>query len=198
MITVFDPRGLNPQKYKASYKELSDTPEFKPLTGKELVFVWFYSNKTSPLITTNMLPENRVLRALQLAEMIKPKDSNDIGKYLNSRELDNYLDLVFPDYIKIAMDKMAEFQPGIRDAARTMLVSVFNNLKKVEDLSNYTDKDGGYDMGAYMRATKTLSETLPSIIAQLEHGFGVKEVDESMSEETGDSVAQRFFNEQKR
>ena len=157
MITVFDPRGINPQKYKASYKELSDTSEFKPLTGKELVFVWFYSNKTSPLITTNMLPENRVLRALQLAEMIKPKDSNDIGKYLNSRELDNYLDLVFPDYIKIAMDKMAEFQPGIRDAARTMLVSVFNNLKKVEDLSNYTDKDGGYDMGAYMRATKTLS-----------------------------------------
>ena len=145
-----------------------------------------------------MLPENRVLRALQLAEMIKPKDSNDIGKYLNSRELDNYLDLVFPDYIKIAMDKMAEFQPGIRDAARTMLVNVFNNLKKVENIENYKDKDSEYDMGAYMRAAKNLSETLPSIIAQLEHGFGVKEVDESMSKETGDSVAQRFFNEQKR
>lgn len=183
MITIFDPRGIAPEKYKKTYSELGTIEEFRPLSGKELVFVWYFSNKTSPLIISNIPPVDRVELALKRSWLLDG---------MQPKTLSLYKELVFPEHLQEAMKRMASFNPDIRDRAKLILVSMFDNLSKIGDLDNFKDKDGSYDMTAYANAAKSVTATMPTLIKQMEDGFGVKDVDEVMAEETGDDLLTRY------
>lgn len=186
MITIFDPRGIDPAKYKKTYPELGKIEEFRPLNGKEMQFIWFFANKTSPFITTNVPPEARVELALKRSGMLED---------LPEKVLSNYQDLIFPEHLNVAIKKMAEFNPEVRNSANAILIEMFKNMNEMKDLKNFKDKEGNYDMTAYANAVKNTSITLSSLVRQIEEGFGVKDVDEVLSEEDGNDLVSRFYKE---
>ena len=48
-IRLFDPTGLRPVDYKATYPEMKRIKEFESIPGTQLIFIWYFANATSPL-----------------------------------------------------------------------------------------------------------------------------------------------------
>ena len=166
-MRLFDPTGLKAKDYKAKYPELGRTEEFEELSGTELIFVWYYANATSPIIT--MEDDKRVEEALvQSGYMVASKE-----KFLN---------LQFGEKLDKAIEKMASFIPGARYFGLKALRNTYDNY--IDVLGRSTDQftkvvgkgDDSYseeDLTAYSNITAKMTAALPELIAKLEEGFGV-------------------------
>lgn len=166
-MRLFDPTGIKSQDYKATYPELEKTAEFEPLTGAELMFVWYYANATSPFI--EMKEEGRVIEALS-SSGFKPIDK------------EKFLDIQFGERLEDAIIKMRSFIPGARYFGWKSIKNTYQNYleildKKAEEFVKTTGSGENVvteiDYGTYANISTKLSAALPGLVAQLEEGFGV-------------------------
>lgn len=177
------------------YPELHEVAEFSRLSEKELLFVWWYCNKTSPLVKDKLSDVARALVAYDKAFGAKGLD----------KELEtNYKSLNFPSKIKIANDKMRSFNPTVRARAKNIIDNILDNFESmmVVNMNDFktTDKDGNTEINwtgrnNYVSSATAISKVLPQLIEQSEQGFGVSEV--KTGEDAGLNAIQRYHSSNK-
>jgi len=89
---------------RRQYPELANVPEFKKLTLQEMLFVWHYANPTSPIASEN---NDRIRRTKAYAAAFKEEDTLREEKYQAGN---------FPDSVKIAIEKMRQYEDALRQA----------------------------------------------------------------------------------
>jgi hypothetical protein len=186
---LFGPK--NEKDLKRQYPELGKESEFKGLTTGELLFVWWYANATSPLCTDeNLDDKSRVAKAYEQA-FSKNKDDDRKRSYYSFN---------FPDRIKLAIDKMRKFNPSIRIRSKQMVETIIKNYEELIkiDLNDFIEvsEDGARKINwsgrnSYVTSAKNISEALPSLIKQVEEGFGITD---TKDDESGLNAIQRFHS----
>lgn len=187
-MVLFGP--MNEKDLKRQYPELNDVAEFKKLTTGELLFVWWYSNQTSPLVKDENLAEKQ--RAMGAYDKAFKSHANE------QRKID-YYSLNFPDYIRLAIDRMKKFEPSIRIRSRMISETILENFEKMSKVNMddfvETDENGAKTINwtgrnNYVTSAKTILNTLPDLIRQVEEGFGVK--DKKGNDTNGEKAIDRF------
>lgn len=187
-MILFGPK--NGKDMKRLYPELRDIEEFEKLTDKELLFVWWYCNPTSPLITDANIPDKmRVGYAYEEA----------FGADGNADRRKVYYSFTFPNYVKLAIDRMKAFNPTVRIRSKNIVEKILQNFEKMADVNvddfKTTDAKGNVEINwtgrnNYVTSAAKISEALPQLIEQVEQGFGVSS--DKVGNETTTKAIQRF------
>lgn len=191
---IFKPEGT--KDIRRMYPELNAMPEFKDLKVKELLMVWYYACPSSDI----RMAENRDDR-WRIEKAIEEVYGND----MDSEAKVKYVQLHFPETIKRAIERMKRFEPEIRSRSKAMLNKIFNtyeNMVSVDKDSFRIFDEKGVDQGInfvaqnqYVNFCAKISEILPSLIKQVEEGFGV--VDESGKDASGTKAIDRYHSSHK-
>ena len=181
----------NEKDLKRQHPELLNVEEFKKLSVGELLFVWWYSNPTSPLVRNDNLSEkHRSAEAYLKAFKSSPDEQRKI----------DYASLNFPDRVKMAIDRMMKYAPGVRIRSKLMIEEILTNFEKMVKVNMdefvTIDDDGNKVINwtgrnSYINSASKISETLPQLIKQVEEGFGVTE---SKGSESGTKAIHRFHS----
>lgn len=155
-------------KLRQIYPELKANKKFEDIPNDEFLFVWYYACASSPI--NPEMPD--VIRArTAAAEALKDADKKK-----------RFSNLEFPEKIKEAIQEMMKYNPDARMVAKRIIQTTFNNLEKMtnvdEDAFTYQDADGKKRTDwtgrkQYVDSVAKISETLPGLIEQMEHGFGI-------------------------
>lgn len=175
-IVLFGPRSN--KALQRQYPELSKEPEFKDLAGDEMHFAWLMGNPSSP-VDPEWTPQVRMTNAAAVAFISNPE----------KKKL--YSSGAYSDAVKIAIERMSRYAPEARLVAKRIVQTIFQNYQKMVDVD--VDKDflttkkvgKGEDAEEitemdwtgrkqYIDSVKTIAETLPNLIKQLEEGFGIE------------------------
>lgn len=168
--SLFNPQTVRGLKY--DYPELSKVEEFKSLNTNDLLFVWYFACEVSPLMKEHPADSKRVKEALKEAYKNKAVDSSKRA---------NFEALNFPEKIKTAINKMSSYRVGPRIRAKLMVEKIMKTYEDIVDVdvkTYFLSKEGEVDFTkkkAYVDATSTISKNMPTLISQLESGFGVSE-----------------------
>ena len=160
---------------RIQYPELRSIPEFKKLKGsKEMLFVWYWANATSPLnddSQENLSYKQRIDKCLELSGW---KPSGEIIKQM-------YEDS-WPDEVKFACARMEKFETEVRNRSRIVIKKILANFEKLADVSEdefvKVDPESqikSIDFGArkqYVDYAQKIAEALPGLIKNVEEGFG--------------------------
>lgn len=162
---------------KRMYPELTKISEFKGLTQAQLRFVWWHSNRTSPLYHTDN-EKSRVSKAYEEAFGL-----TDIS------ERDKWASGLIPDLIKVACRRMEQFDGEARSRAKIMVEKVMRIFEDTLDFeeSDFLDSEMKLDINkkrAYIETCAKIADKLPDLVAQLESGYGITE-----HEKAGDSTS---------
>lgn len=167
---------------KAEYPELNTIEEFYTLRNKELAFVWYMKNPTSPLL--NWRDEEKIPEALRLS---------GLHAGLSAIELDNYKNDKFPGHIQIAMVRMAKFKPSSRMQGKIMYETMLSNLEKMVGIDN--EVLSKMELSAkkeYSSLVKNINDVLPDLVSKIEEGFGVRK---GKSEQKGSKHMDKIIGE---
>lgn len=151
------------KQIKREYKELDDYEVFKSLTSAELVFVWWFAVRCSPII--ELPEEKRVLVACDKA--FKSKGQADARKI-------EYGTLDFPDHIKSAIRQMDRFDPGGRIQAMADDMHTMRQCQTIirKDISGATMEEAT----EWIKAVKEARKMRDDILVRIERGgLGVEE-----------------------
>jgi hypothetical protein len=176
-ITIFDPRENGQKTYKDRYPELSRTEEYKGLSNKELMMVWWYSNPTSPLVRGDYNDYEKIEKSL---EYVDPEN-----KITKNRKKE-YKELNFSSAFLRAAERMSKVDIYSREAGLDMLqnfMESFSSISKLkpDDFKNHKDE---VDYEKYARTASTITAQLPQILKMSEEGFGVTKKVDSIEEES--------------
>jgi len=177
-IRIFDPTSIKAEDYRHRYPELQRTEEFAELHAKALIFVWWYSNQTSPLVIYTHDDYERVTEALKRS-----------GYNPSKTERDRILSLQFDSQMAVAIQKMASFDPGARFFAYMMVKKIYDQYQKIIDLgpdafvSKETTGKGEkvvtvelVDYKRYVDVSAKIADELPGLLTKLEEGFAIVNV----------------------
>ncbi len=149
------------------YPELKDYEAFVNLKSKrDLFFVWYVSNRTSPIIREPK--EKRIKLACEYAY------KEDFLRR-NKRAKAMYEEAEFDQDILEAIAVMASFNPSFRMRARLLNEHNFEQIQSLVYLS-HADKSA-MDLDDKKKHSDLLintSKALPSMIQSMEVGYGVK------------------------
>ena len=171
--SLFQPQ--NDKDLKKQFPELSDVAEFDKLTSSELLFVWWYSNPTSPLLDENseMFQSSPSKRAeAAFSKSFKREDQRA-----------TYVSRNFPDKVRIAIARMGKFNASVRSKAKGIVEEILSNYEQMVkvDMSDFitNDSNGNPEINftarnAYVNSCSKISDALPQIIRQVEEGFGLR------------------------
>lgn len=155
-------------KLRQIYPELKANKKFEDIPNDEFLFVWYYACQSS-LIDPSLPDTIRAKTAA--AEALKDQEKKK-----------RFSNLEFPEKIKEAIEEMKKYNPDVRMVAKRIIQTTFNNLEKLTNVSDdsftYVDADGQKRTDwtgrkQYVDSVAKISETLPGLIAQMEHGFGI-------------------------
>ncbi len=147
---------------KQQYPELKSEAAFKKLTNPQLMFVWYWANKTSPF---RQLADHKKTHQAWMASGFDNENKNHLKlKHQNQ----------WPDYIETAMEKMAEYNPELRFQANMATANIFNNMKLLiaTNESELKLKEPNHQK-QYMDMVIGISKEMPNIIKKLEEGYGI-------------------------
>lgn len=197
-------RGL-----RVDYPELSKYEELRSIMQKELLFVWYYACKSSPLFNFDGPQKVHIEKCMKAAKLVID-DPAKKAKFMAGN---------FPAKVQAAIEVMYNFEPAAR------IVAKLEALKDIEDLKRMTslelDKDGNhpqfYEKGykppedpepghepdidmekknKYMSMILKKNEKLGDMINKAEQGWGVVKSDKTMidknKDDTGVSFAESF------
>jgi len=150
------------------YPELAQIPEFANITNKHLLFVWYYANYTSPFY-----------HVANEKERIK-KSLSESNYSPGDKDYANLINGDFHQPIRDAINKMRNFNPSARFRAKMNIEKIFNNLEKLLDIpeKNLSTMDME-EKKKYADLSIKISESLPTIVKQLETGFGIRTEEEN-------------------
>lgn len=196
-ILLYGP--VNGKALLRSYPELMDEPKFKALSGEELLFSWYVGCKSSP-IDPDWSDSVRYKTAASKAFTRPGSESKDKREKYSAGDI--------PDDVKQAIAKWASMSPDARLVAKRMVQTIMHNFQKLVDVD--LDKDfltvrtigkgedkidvAEVDWTAkkqYIDSAAKISDTLPSLIDQLEKGFGITEVKKG-EEKIGSKAIDKF------
>lgn len=163
--TVFEPT----EKHQLEeYPELANYEEFKPLTREEMRLVWYYANQTSPFYDTSPM-QTKISKCFDAAWGNLAKESEKV-RYLSGN---------FPAIVQMAINRMRMFNPEKRSRSLMMLEKVFADYEEI--ITNFKpkakegDKPVSLDkVKEYVDLTTKITAQLPTLVQELEEGFGVK------------------------
>jgi hypothetical protein len=197
-ITTFDPRGVKPDDYRHRFPELERTKEFDNLPSRQLIFIWWYANQSSPLVIDVHDNYERVKEALA-------KSGFNPGKV----EKERLLSLQFDSASAIAIERMSKFDPGARFKSYCMVKKIFDQYQFIVDqgpeaFKESTTKGEGdkavtteeIDYKKYVDISAKVANELPNLLVKLEEGFAVVNVSgEEVKED--ESTALRDWQQKK-
>ncbi len=171
------------KQIKREYRELDDHEEFRSLSSAELVFVWWFAVRCSPII--ELPEEKRVLVACDKA--FKSKGQAEARKI-------EYGTLRFPDHIKNAIKVMDRFDPGGR------ITAMADDLHTMRQCQTIIRKDiSGASMEEateWIKAVKEARKMRDDILVRVERGgLGVEETSNVMSASL-EGVSSDFMKQQ--
>lgn len=161
---------------KLEYPELADISEFDTLQNKELKFVWFFANQTSPFINIKNRRERGRL-ALDAA----------FGEDKAPKELKNeVLTGMFDERIRAAIERMSKFDAGVRTRAKSMAERIFSNFEIIIKVDpDEVEQMEDDEKANYVNLAKTVQGALPDLVKQLESGYGIRERN---SDDSGNNI----------
>jgi hypothetical protein len=154
---------------RITYPELNEVSEFKPLSSSEMLFVYYFACESSPYIRMDI--KNRLLKSLE-----------HIKKDVSGSQIADYSKGEFPDKIKAAVDRMARYDVSARMKAREITEMVFKNVQELVDVDLTLLKDID-EKKRYIDMAASTVKLLPSIVSQLENGYGIRYVEDEPQEE---------------
>jgi len=172
----------------ADYPELKKHEEFTALSNKQMIFVWCFACKGSPLFHKPM-PEDKLIKEAVKAAKLKFNDPKDEQNFLSGN---------FPHKVRAAIEVMKAFNPVVRFRAKKVLEGAIKNIEsiisvKLDDAGNseqFYDKDGNADWSkkkAYIDSTVKATNELPKMIAQAERGYGITDDKEKIQKNIDES-----------
>jgi hypothetical protein len=174
-ITIFDPRGIKADDYRHRFPEIERCPQFDNLPSRQLIFIWWYANQSSPLVLDEHDNYERVKEALA-------RSGFNPGK----NEKERLLSLQFDSATAVAIKRMSEFDPGARFKSYLMVKKIFDQYQTILDMGptafqEVTTKGEGdkatttteIDYKKYVDISAKITGELSSLLAKLEEGFAV-------------------------
>ena len=159
-IVLFEPSD---RSMLIDYPELANYPEFTNISARDLKFVWYVANRTSPLI--KKAKTERVKRACDLAYDKKAIQNNP-------RIKDIYTKQIIPENIVDAIKVMASFNPDFRMRAKLLNEYSFDMLQSlIYTQSPITDIE---DKKKQAELLIKVTSALESMVFNMESSFGVK------------------------
>lgn len=160
-VLMFEPSNRD---MKIDYPELAEIDEFKDLSSRQLKFVWYVANRTSPLA------------GIKGIKRLKVAASTAWGNYhTKKQEAKEYAEGKYPDEIKAAIDVMASFIPSVRLKAKFMQEYIFDKMQSIIMVSETDMNDMDADeKKKYTDLALKVSSELNSVVDRLENGYGVK------------------------
>lgn len=188
---IFAPR--NGTVLKRNYPELAENKKFKDISSEELTWVWHYACESSDLVKDeNLTQKQRAIKAADLAFTAGTPTSKEAKK--------KFADLNIPERIKEAVDEMRKYKPSARELAATIIQTSFINLYNMAAVKNEDfieiDADGHQKINftarkQYVETVAKISETLPELIKQMEHNFGVEKKEDKSASKLIDKYHER-------
>lgn len=179
---LFDLRLFEPKSndLRLDYPELAEVPEFKDMSPSDLKFVWYVSNRTSPII--NLDKSERWREAAILAYGKNAVSSrNDVKDIIEGK---------MPDHIKDAINVMVKYNPIFRLRARFIAEYSFDQIQQLLFVSqDHMAMMDGDMKKKYTDFVFNANKELPKLIEQLERGYGVSIKNKKKEELNYKSVA---------
>lgn len=161
-------------KIRAIHKEIAENKKLGDLVGDDLLFVWYYACKSSPINPD--IPD--AMRATAAAfEAIKDPEKKK-----------RYASLNFPEKIKAAIEEMKKFNPDVRMVAKRIIQNMFHTLEKMsqtqaedfeyQDVNSKGEEVTKIDWSGrkqFIDSVAKTADTLPILIKQMEEGFGLSD-----------------------
>jgi hypothetical protein len=191
---IFGPKGH--KDLRRLHPQLLEEPEFKSLSTTDMLFVWYFANKTSPFASES---SDRVKARFSYEASYGDREPDRKEKYING---------IFPEKVREAIEKMALFKPEERVRALAMMYTMFNNLEKLVDVDvdeNFIviDDNGkrvGIDWTArknYIDSVSKVNEVLPELVRKMEEGFGVAYKGDETFGNSATKAINRYHNSHK-
>lgn len=171
------------KELKREYKELNDYPAFKLLNSSDLLFVWWFAARCSPII--DLPEEKRVLIACDKAYRVP-----SVAKARRAE----YAALTFSDDIKAAITQMSGFDPGFRIQRMADDMHLMKQMQFIirKDIRKATPDE----VEAWMKAMIPARKTYDDILQRVERGgLGVEEMTNtsiSLEDLTSDFMKQQL------
>ncbi len=145
------------------YPELKTYPEFTSLqTDADMVFVWFFSNRTSPLYRMEPLQK-------KTAACIKQAYSNPSQSFR-----DQYMSGNFPSAVLTAMKRMESFSPTIRLNSKMLYEKMYKNLHTLANIDINDVKPE--DQSNYLSIINSVVKQMPEFVKRIEENFGIEDI----------------------
>lgn len=161
IISLFEPTERD---MKLDYPELAEIEEFQELTARDLKFVWYVGNRTSPLAT--------------LKSGIRVKESYKLVYEGYNREKDLQAQLrkgEIPSKFKDAIIRMSKFVPSVRLRAKLDTEYIFEAMQGLIFVSPSERANmEGEDKKDYQALLSKISKDLPDLVSKIENGYGTK------------------------
>ncbi|TXH54133.1 MAG: hypothetical protein E6Q97_11590 [Desulfurellales bacterium] len=171
-MTIFAPRSG--KDLKREYPELDDYPEFRGLSGEELLFVWAWACPTSPFI--DIVEEKRCTPCIDFA--FKRPHQNEARKQAYGASTGAAPS--FPDEIKNAIKRMERFNPGLRIQMAVDNMHLLSQCQRAirRDISGASPEE----MEEYMKTAKIARQLMSDIHKDIERGnMGADELENTMT-----------------
>ena len=185
-----------------SYPELAAEPKFKDISGEDLLFSWYIGCPSSP-VDPEWSDQTRYKTAA--AKAINGINSKDKREKYSAGDI--------PDEVKQAIEKWRQMSPDARLLAKRMTQTMFSKLQQLVEVDVENDFVSIRTIGkgddkeeikevdwagrkSYVDSMAKISETLPSLIDQLEKGFGITESKKN-EEKIGGKAIDKFHQQKK-
>jgi len=175
------------------YPELSSEPKFKNIPSEDLLFAWYVGCQSSPID-----PDWTDVVRYSSAALTCIKDECKRRAYATGD---------IPEKTKEAIECMKKYSPDARMKAKRMIQTIFYKWEELVDvdvekdfLITKRDKEGNEIVEMdwtgrkqYIDSTAKMSDAMPSLLAQIESGFGIEEKEK----ETGKKMIDKFHQEKR-
>lgn len=162
-IVLFEP---SKRDMFIDYPELKDYDAFTKISKDDMKFVWYVSNRTSPIIR-----EPKLKRIKMAAELAYDKRRLSV----NEKVRKIYEEQVIPHEIGEAIKVMSSFNPSFRMRAKLLNEHNFDMMQSLVYISE--EERMSMDLEDKKRYADLILKTtnaLGSMITNMETGFGVK------------------------
>ena len=153
---------------RIEYPELAEVEEFADLKTAELLFVWYYANRSSPFYYVKN-DRHKISNCIY----------HSFGKELTKEDKGKYQSRNFPQKIRDAIERMEHYNPSVRLKAKLTIERIFLNLQNMTEVSKEMKEDMDSDLALrkqYVELSTKVAQDIPGIVRQLEEGFGIKAV----------------------
>jgi hypothetical protein len=161
---MFQPGDKNVD-LRLEYPELFQIEQFRDLSSRELLYVWHFANRSSPLYKEK---DKRI--------KVKKCLGASFGASITKSETEKYIAGNYPEKVRVAIERMERFSPTYRIRAKQGIKKIFDNLEALINVDTEEIKDMDFAKRKdYVAVAIKVAESLPAIIKQLEEGFGYRD-----------------------